>query len=107
MISQDRHMPASFVRQLSVWPGDASQPDFAGSRGDHAREARAPSTRTWALGLAARLGLLGSEPGRAGNSAALSQLTNSTVPAELLWLAGRALREHDVHKGGAAEVHGL
>src|SRR5262245_38830515 len=34
-------------------------------------------------------------------------LTNSAVPAELLGLAGRTLREHDVHKGGAAEVHGL
>src|SRR5262249_6752219 len=35
----------------------------------------------------------------------LMRATRSTVPAELLWLAGRALGDHDVDEGGAAEVH--
>ena len=34
-------------------------------------------------------------------------VSRSAVPAELLWLAGGALRDDDVDEGGAAVVHRL
>src|SRR5262245_38146546 len=34
-------------------------------------------------------------------------LPKSAVPAELLRLAGGALRDHDINEGGAAEAHRL
>src|SRR6516225_2603423 len=37
----------------------------------------------------------------------LSLVTKSAMPAELLRLAGGALRDHDVDEGGAAKVHRL
>src|SRR5262249_5286509 len=39
--------------------------------------------------------------------AARASVTKSAMPAELLLLAGGALRDHDVDEGGAAEVHRL
>src|SRR5262249_1880055 len=36
-----------------------------------------------------------------------ASVTKSAMPAELLRLAGGALRDHDVNEGGAAEVHRL
>src|SRR5262245_8775277 len=36
-----------------------------------------------------------------------ASVTKSAMPAELLLLAGGALRDHDVDEGGAAEVHRL
>src|SRR5262245_35981679 len=36
-----------------------------------------------------------------------ASVTKSAVPAELLRLAGGALRNHDVNEGGAAEAHRL
>src|SRR5262252_9830075 len=36
-----------------------------------------------------------------------ASVTKSAMPAELLRLAGGALRDHDVDEGGAGEVHRL
>src|ERR1700751_1848806 len=36
-----------------------------------------------------------------------ASLTKSAVPAELLRLAGGALRDHDINEGRAAEAHRL